>query len=43
MMKLNHAANRLDAGHFDIVVEMLKTKLRFVELRRTELSIYTRT
>jgi hypothetical protein len=42
MMKLNHAANRLDARHFDIVVEMLKTKLRFAELRRTERAVWLR-
>lgn len=35
MMTLNHAANCLDAMHFETVVEMLKTKLGFVELRRT--------
>ena len=42
MMKLNHAANRLDVRHFDIVVEMLKTKLRFAELRRTERAVWLR-
>ena len=42
MMTLNHAANRLDAKHFETVVEMLKTKLRFVELRRTERAIWLR-
>ena len=41
-MKLNHVANRLDAGHFETVVEMLKAKLGFVELRRTERSIWLR-
>jgi hypothetical protein len=42
MMRLNHAANRLDATHFETVVEMLKTKLGFVELRRTERAIWLR-
>lgn len=41
-MQLNHVANRLDRRHFDTVVEMLKIKLRFVELRRTERSIWLR-
>ena len=42
MMKLNHVANRLDARYFEIVVEMLKVKLGFVELRRTERAIWLR-
>jgi len=41
-MKLNHVANRLDARYFETVVEMLKAKLGFVELRRTERSIWLR-
>jgi hypothetical protein len=41
-MKLNHVANRLDSRYFEIVVEMLKVKLGFVELRRTERSIWLR-
>jgi hypothetical protein len=41
-MKFNHVANRLDPRYFDIVVEMLKVKLDFVELRRTERSIWLR-
>jgi hypothetical protein len=41
-MKLNHVANRLDPRHFETVVEMLKAKLGFVELRRTERSIWLR-
>jgi hypothetical protein len=41
-MKLNHVANRLDARYFETVVEMLKVKLGFVELRRTERSIWLR-
>ena len=42
MMTLNHVANRLDARHFETIVEMLKTKLRFIELRRTERAIWLR-
>jgi hypothetical protein len=41
-MKLNHVANRLDPRYFETVVEMLKVKLGFVELRRTERSIWLR-
>ena len=41
-MKLNHVANRLDSRYFETVVEMLKVKLGFVELRRTERSIWLR-
>jgi hypothetical protein len=41
-MKFNHIANRLDPRYFDTVVEMLKVKLGFVELRRTERSIWLR-
>jgi hypothetical protein len=41
-MRLNHVANRLDSRHFETVVEMLKVKLGFVELRRTERSIWLR-
>ena len=42
MMKLNHCANRIDARHFEIVVEMLKSRLGFRELRRTERAIWLR-
>jgi hypothetical protein len=42
MMKLNHVANRLNAQHFETVVEMLKMKLAFVELRRTERAVWLR-
>jgi hypothetical protein len=42
MMRLNHAANRLAATHFETVVEMMKTRLGFVELRRTERAIWLR-
>ncbi len=41
-MQFNHVANRLDPRHFDTIVEMLKSKLGFVELRRTERSIWLR-
>ena len=41
-MKLNHVANRLDDRHFDLVVDMLKTKLGLVELRQTEPAIWLR-
>lgn len=41
-MQFNHVANRLDPRHFDTIVEMLKSRLRFVELRRTERSIWLR-
>jgi len=41
-MKFNHVANRLDLRYFETVVEMLKVKLGFVELRRTERAIWLR-
>ncbi|KQY21087.1 hypothetical protein [Rhizobium sp. Root482] len=41
-MKLNHFSNRVEDTYFDIVVEMLKTELGFIELRRTERSIWMR-
>ncbi len=41
-MKFNHVANRLDPRYFDTVTEMLKSQLGFVELRRTERSIWLR-
>jgi hypothetical protein len=41
-MKLNHVANRLDHRYFDTVVTLLKVKLGFVELRRTDRSIWLR-
>ncbi len=41
-MQFNHVANRLDPRYFDTIVEMLKSKLGFVELRRTERSIWLR-
>jgi hypothetical protein len=41
-MKFNHVANRLNPIYFETVVEMLKVKLDFIELRRTERSIWLR-
>lgn len=41
-MRLNHVANRLGPRHFETVVEMLKSELGFVELRRTERAIWLR-
>ncbi|WP_206930092.1 hypothetical protein [Roseococcus thiosulfatophilus] len=41
-MRFNHVANRLDAAHFELVVEMLRECLGFVELRRTERAIWLR-
>ena len=42
MMKFNHAANRLDARHFETIADMLKVRLGFVELRRTGRAIWLR-
>lgn len=41
-MRLNHVANRLSPRHFETVVDLLKSKLGFVELRRTERAIWLR-
>ncbi len=41
-MKFNHVANRVDARYFDTVVDMLRQNLGFVELRRTERSVWLR-
>lgn len=41
-MILNHVANRLNPAHFETVVGMLRDCLGFVELRRTERSIWLR-
>lgn len=41
-MQFNHVANRLNPLHFEAVVEMLKVKLAFIELRRTERAIWLR-
>jgi hypothetical protein len=41
-MQFNHIANRVDPAHFDTVVDMLTSQLRFVILRRTERAIWLR-
>jgi hypothetical protein len=41
-MIFNHVANRLDVHYFETVVEMLKVKLGFIELRRTQRAIWLR-
>jgi hypothetical protein len=41
-MIFNRVANRLDIHYFETVVEMLKVKLGFLELRRTERAIWLR-
>jgi hypothetical protein len=41
-MKFNHVANRLDDRYFETVVELLKVRLGFTELRRTERAIWLR-
>ena len=41
-MIFNRVANRLDIHYFETVVEMLKVKLGFIELRRTERAIWLR-
>jgi hypothetical protein len=41
-MRFNHVANRLDPRYFETVVAMLKERLGFVALRRTERSIWLR-
>ena len=41
-MIFNHVANRLNVQYFETVVEMLKVKLGFIELRRTERAIWLR-
>ncbi|MCA9825214.1 MAG: hypothetical protein KC482_02655 [Dehalococcoidia bacterium] len=41
-MEFNHVAHRLDTVHFDLVVEMLKSQLGFVELRRIPHAIWLR-
>ncbi len=42
MMRFNHVANRVDGRHFDTVGSMLTERLGFVELRRTERSVWLR-
>lgn len=41
-MQFNHVANRLDAKHFETIVELFVSQLGFVELRRTERAIWLR-
>jgi hypothetical protein len=41
-MQLNHVANRVDPAHFETLVAMLREKLGFIELRRTERAIWLR-
>lgn len=41
-MRFNHVANRLDAAHFELVVQMLRECAGFVELRRTARAIWLR-
>lgn len=41
-MKLNHVSNRLNTKYFDVIVEMLKTQLGLIELRRNERCIWMR-
>ncbi|PWC26499.1 hypothetical protein [Teichococcus aestuarii] len=41
-MKFNHVATRLDLRHFELVVEMFKVKLGFVELRQTGRAVWLR-
>ena len=41
-MQFNHVANRLDAEHFETIVELFIQRLGFVELRRIEGVIWMR-
>ncbi len=41
-MRFNHVAQRVDARHFETVVQMLAERLGFVLLRRTERSAWLR-
>ena len=41
-MRFNHVANRLDPRFFETIVKMFAEKLGFIELRRTERSIWMR-
>ena len=41
-MRFNHVANRVDPRFFETFVLMLKERLGFVELRRTERAIWLR-
>ncbi len=42
MMQFNHVAHRVDSRYFETVSAMMQTQLGFVELRRTERSIWLR-
>jgi hypothetical protein len=41
-MKFNHIAQRVDTRHFETVVALLRERLGFRELRRTDRSIWLR-
>jgi hypothetical protein len=41
-MQFNHVATRVASRYFDTVVDMMKSRLGFIELRRTERSIWLR-
>lgn len=41
-MRFNHVAVRVDAGPFEVVVAMVRERLGFVLLRRTERSVWLR-
>lgn len=41
-MQFNHIANRIQDPHFELIIALMKDQLRFVELRRTERSIWLR-
>ncbi|MBN8904559.1 MAG: hypothetical protein J0H57_26380, partial [Rhodospirillales bacterium] len=41
-MRLNHVANRIAAEHFERVVELFRSELGFVLLRRTERAVWLR-
>ena len=41
-MLFNHVAQRVHARHFETVANMMQTQLGFVELRRTDRSIWLR-
>lgn len=41
-MQFNHFANRVNAAHFEVIVELFKSQLGFLELRRSEMSIWMR-
>lgn len=41
-MRLNHVAQRVETGKYEIVVDLFKERLGFSELRRTERAIWLR-